>query len=362
MFTSSYNGIHDRRDRRPSIEKAAMSSRVSLLPGITASSGRSSGSSSTITQDSTRRSQSRAFKSSHGNLRSKKQKASKPVAEQQDTGRISLRSSCPKIDVFAFLDNNDSRVSLAQTTDSSSFRPSDPAKVAHLHHDDSDMESSTRSHHSDSGVSMTDGSPGPIDGCGPAKSVLSPLTEENHLVVSTRSSFRPDPIQRLSRSHIRNEREERFRSNSPRQEYGDNDPESFYSDFAGYSWEGLSTPITETRQSLEARSVPDSSGYDLLASSLDQPNAGVHPLPPLYRRFSKLNHRILLQMQDEIAEMEEELASIDEVDARYRVDRSGHSIPASRRLDWQWQGSALYARRLDVLGRIYAKVEQYSTC
>ena len=103
------------------------------------------------------------------------------------------------------------------------------------------------------------------------------------------------------------------------------------------------------------------SGYDLLASLLcTSQNPSRNSLPPLYRRFERLNHRILLQLQDEIAEMEEDLQHMDRVDACERAARQSRTAPASRRLDWQWRGNELHARRLELLGRIYLKVEQYS--
>jgi hypothetical protein len=89
------------------------------------------------------------------------------------------------------------------------------------------------------------------------------------------------------------------------------------------------------------------SGYDLLASRLAHKDDQDPALPPLYRRFSALSHRILLQLQDEIAEMETDLRQLDEADAHCRRDQ-----PASRRSDW---GSG----RLDLLGKIHVKIEQY---
>jgi hypothetical protein len=89
------------------------------------------------------------------------------------------------------------------------------------------------------------------------------------------------------------------------------------------------------------------SGYDLLASRLAHKDDQDLTLPPLYRRFSTLSHRILLQLQDEIAEMETDLRRLDEADAHYRRDQ-----PASRRSDWG-------LGRLDLLGKIHVKIEQY---
>jgi hypothetical protein len=59
--------------------------------------------------------------------------------------------------------------------------------------------------------------------------------------------------------------------------------------------------------------------------------------------------------------MEEDLAGLDAADVRFRRGSTGQIAPESRRSNWQWHGSELHARRLDLLGQIYVKVEQYST-
>jgi hypothetical protein len=91
---------------------------------------------------------------------------------------------------------------------------------------------------------------------------------------------------------------------------------------------------------------PPISGYDLLASHLSHPTT---PLPPLYRRFTHLQHRLLLQLQDEISEMESELRHLDDQDTYHR---QLHDLPASRRADWA-------SGRLDLLSKINMKLEHY---
>ena len=99
---------------------------------------------------------------------------------------------------------------------------------------------------------------------------------------------------------------------------------------------------------------PKLSGYDLIAAKLGQGE-----LPPVFRRFQKSNFRMLLQLQDEISEMEDELAALDLEDSKSRFNADGSTSPASRRISWEWTQSDLQARRLDVLGRLYIKIEQY---
>jgi hypothetical protein len=87
-------------------------------------------------------------------------------------------------------------------------------------------------------------------------------------------------------------------------------------------------------------------------------------LPPLYRKFETVNHRVLLHLQDEIAQLEEELHSLDEYEEKYRISVGRHEgtkpMPASRR-DARMQAiSSLYYRRTDLLEKLASKTAQYS--
>ncbi|KAJ9667881.1 hypothetical protein H2201_002067 [Coniosporium apollinis] len=107
------------------------------------------------------------------------------------------------------------------------------------------------------------------------------------------------------------------------------------------------------------------SGYEMVASRLSQqPSAEQgkteEHIIPLYRRFDGLNHRILLHLQDEIAEMEEELRLLDE--CIVQMDQMGpdcEARPASRRADTRY-GSEVHYRRTELLGRIFLKLGQYN--
>lgn len=108
-------------------------------------------------------------------------------------------------------------------------------------------------------------------------------------------------------------------------------------------------------------------GYGFLASRLSPSLDGNNDtrLPPLYRRFENLNHRVLLHLQDEIAQMEEDLRMLDEYEEMHRVaiaEQEGtKTLPASRRMDVQSQFySSLHYRRLDLMEALVHKTEQYS--
>ena len=106
-------------------------------------------------------------------------------------------------------------------------------------------------------------------------------------------------------------------------------------------------------------------GYELLADKLtelpkDESGHDEGKVLPMYRKFENLNHRVLLHLQDEIAELEEELRYLDECVAQASPGGElGHIQPASRRADARYGGELQY-RRTDLLGRVYLKLGQYS--
>jgi hypothetical protein len=104
-------------------------------------------------------------------------------------------------------------------------------------------------------------------------------------------------------------------------------------------------------------------GYRLIASKLSGPNKAGKKLdgpPPLYRKFEELNHRILLHLQDEIAELEEDLHVLDQHIARLMPPPPDKKpMPASRRAEARI-GGELHYRRTELLGRIFIKLGQYS--
>lgn len=96
-------------------------------------------------------------------------------------------------------------------------------------------------------------------------------------------------------------------------------------------------------------------GYGFLASNIHSKDDAL--LKPIYRKFETLNNRMLLFLQDEISEMEEQLKDLDDAIAHEGQSSLGRS--ASRRAEARLP-SQLQWHRLDLMGRIFAKVEQYS--
>lgn len=123
--------------------------------------------------------------------------------------------------------------------------------------------------------------------------------------------------------------------------------------------------ITPTRRR-DSSALQVSSGYGLVASHLTRSTTQEKDgFPPLYRRFESVNHRVLLHLQDEIAQMEEELHTLDEYEEMHRIataEQEGTKpAPASRRMEVQSQSySSLHYRRMDLMATLTLKTEQYS--
>lgn len=105
-------------------------------------------------------------------------------------------------------------------------------------------------------------------------------------------------------------------------------------------------------------------GYEALASKLSNHGTKSSSIKPIYRKFERLNHRLLLHLQDELAELEEQLHMLDDVDtqSRSRFDANGteiHIFPASRRAAAQ-AGGELEWRKMDLINKISFKLGQYN--
>lgn len=245
------------------------------------------------------------------------------------------------VDVFAFLVKDDEQPTSTPGVGESIYSGRDPSVL-----EESDNESIVRSQHSDSGVSMGDSSvyhpqqdpapghrlpPLPEDAQELGEPQVQPRDRPSH---SRRSRWKwPDVPPATHKYHMPNPN---MRTPSPEQ----------------IRMRPLQTPDDFDKEfCLPAR---DFSGYELVANKLARGE-----IPPVLRRFRTVNFRVLLQLQDEISEMEEELAVLDAADDRSRHNPDGSTSPASRRISWQWSQSDLQVHRLQVLGRLYIKLEQY---
>ncbi|PWW73187.1 hypothetical protein C7212DRAFT_359866 [Tuber magnatum] len=114
--------------------------------------------------------------------------------------------------------------------------------------------------------------------------------------------------------------------------------------------EDISQPQTPQTSQQSRRGPPPLSrrtGYPHVAQTLTN-----HPSLALYRRFSTLNHLVLLHLQDEISELESILAELDT--AEY-LSNAGLGL-RSRRV-----GSGGGTKRIQVMGAIAWKLREYNT-
>lgn len=79
---------------------------------------------------------------------------------------------------------------------------------------------------------------------------------------------------------------------------------------------------------------------------------------PIYRKFEVLNHRLLLQLQDELSELEEQLHRLDTTNTQTRRLQSS-ILPASRRAE-SLAGGELQWHKSDILSKIGLKLGEYS--
>lgn len=118
----------------------------------------------------------------------------------------------------------------------------------------------------------------------------------------------------------------------------------------------LSPQLPRSRKAIPPKDTAQKErGYSQLASAVSSQDDVV--LKPVYRKFETLNNRILLYLQEEIAELE---ASLEELDATITAEER-HAADAGRspRTDAKF-ASQLYQRRVELTERCASKIHTYS--
>lgn len=352
MFISVRDqGARRRRSLTYGVSKAARSSKLSLLSAIT---NLSHGSDDTVTQESYKRSSSSPVKRRRSSKRkTSKEKMPSPMPlplPKPNPEKVNKEKSTPKasVDVFEFLVEDESQDASTPRLVEQTEAVAEPCELPQT--EESDDESYVRSHHSDSGISMGSNSVCLTSGESVLDDRLPPLPEESQGNTDQEGQLIDLPTypRRLRlkwpevprATHKQHSTGPATRTPSPEQRRASipSNP---------------SIPETSEHDFALPKELP-LSGYDLVADKLAQGH-----VPPVFRRFKRINYRVLLQLQDEIIEMEDQLANLDMADTRSRLNSDGSTLPASRRLNWQWNHSELHAHRLEVLGRLYIKIEQY---
>ena len=298
------------------------------------------------TQESYNKSKSETPKRRRSTKRKKEPQRSKtPLMEAVGETISEGEEQHQDIDVFAFLVENGEEP-LSTASDVTTVRESVEAVAG-------DIDVSARSLHSDSGISMGDGS--------------VTLSQVNHVL--------PIPNQ-----HSTKEQDTTYRINS------------------GWTWPDVPKPMqppillaepthhwdvdyplhhtVEDRPNHSPHPVcftpdspisrhPSTSTWDRLAFDLSKPPES-SKLPP-FRAFSSSSEHVLLDLQQEVSALDAELKRLETyVEPSSHEDGSGS--PSDRRGSWQWSPtqyqhpSDLSALRADLSARLHVKLEQYCSC
>ena len=366
------------RSRKTAIKKKP--SEASMMSSATKTSNGSSGSNSTVTQESV----------SRPKLKSKQDASKKAALSRPSHRKTSSRTpnAMPSVeerpDVFQFLEKDgheeadavelegahvayQAHLEAISASSSSSSSPSSPHQhsypinyqrpVSYQPHPDSYRHSWNQdplppgSFHSDSGISVRSSSP----------------ERDSHLLPAGKGKGRAGGLYTQSAA---------IHGTSPTvlepfDQSPDMSPEAFYSlssrpTFQHSEYDPNYAHLPSQRdlvfsdekngpEELEASEPCDKSSDDLLANrASDDGNSAPRPM---YRKFGTLNNRILLHLQDEISKLEGQLHQLDsavsalrsssEEDARSTEDEPSMSIG----LEWQ---------RKELVGRIGAMLDQYS--
>ena len=348
------------KTKRPIVHRPLISpSLTSLFSSFTQSSNGSSGSGSTVTQDSVTkrpRAQKKTSRRSHGHSRH----LTRDGADQD------IHAGTDRPNVFAFMEEEEEgedgtqaprsrkadgpktmerrtrhgRQGIPPVAPESPVSTSSPFILEEIERFPP-RASSIASLHSDSGISIRGPSPerSPIQGH--KKSSSRSSTHKNHALTRTKS------VSSTSSTSSRLSRMEQLET-----------PESFYAK-PQVSQSPLARSQTKNQQAqTKPRGRPPASpqkhGYDFLTSCISATDE--EKIRPIYRRFETLNNRILMVMQDEIVTIEKDLAIVD----RQIADLEGSTPPpASRRSELQTP-TPMQWHRMQLVGMLIPKLSQYN--
>ncbi len=321
-----------------SMSQAARSSKLSLLSAITIQSTGSNGSSSTVTQDSYNKSRSETSRKRKAPKRRKETpRTQTPPMEAVEEAISEAEGQPGDLDVFAFLVKDEGMQRNAGENDATIKAATEDAT--------NDKHVSDQRLHSDSGISMDDGSI--VLGQAILKPLLSTLPEHQLLEQGESSQIRFDwtwpDAPRPKRSMMPAE-------------------PPYHYDGIGYPAAGVDhvTPSPQafcfTPDSRDSP-CPSRSTYDRLAPG--EASSG-SPCPPL-RVFTQTCRRLLVNLHQEVSDLESELKQLE---AYWSTTNQVGTEPAEssgRRGSWQWgqYPSDLSALRSDIIGRLHLKLENY---
>ena len=321
----AFRAQHYHRRGRTYTTRRISASQISLLSQLTRDSSDSRDSNTTITQRSYNQSTRNDAKADHRVLKKKLGRRAK--AEKMSARRNTTESDEQTPDVFQFLQHDSSN-----DADDTALPRGGRLSISCVSQVDLDKDSYRRPSLADSGISMGD-------------SAAESFHSERALRRPPSSQEETSGAQQKALSSPHVESRSRWSAHaSPVSQQVTNFTGPYDSDgvscFAGIEDSHFCILTADISQSLPTRSLQPltpvsefeqddasaTTGYDLIAAELGNANG----LPPLYRRFSRLSQRILLQLQDEIQEMEADLTRLDREDQRLRSRFNGRRLPSSR--------------------------------
>ena len=378
----SSTGTSYYRSRKVSARKTLQSpSKLSVISDITTASKGSDESNSTVTQESHSRSSRSGSKRRDSKQDLGKAKGPKKPSQESDTPETGeMRGP----DVFAYLENDEESENIVD--DGRRMEEYDTGRAHELHpseqfictpessiagddaaQDDSqatwrDEHLPSFTLHSDSGISVRSSSP----------ELDSPVMGYKRLGAGGAATSQQKPVlEQIDRSQGSSAHIPQMKNLPSLYEEIEANPEGFYrpSQPENPDRRHLHKPQRRPTNSVQllqqsARALPTGPrrpkatkriGYDLLSSNISTHSDAT--LKPVYRKFETLNNRILLYLQDELSELEDELRVADAAIAREAKQmgrrQTSRRVEAKMPSQLQWQ-------RLELLGRIFTKTEQYS--
>jgi hypothetical protein len=378
-------GSRNLRSKKTAIKKKP--SEASMISVATKASNNSSSSNSTVTQESV----SRKSRSSKQDPPRKNATTRPSVRKNSSRTSNTLPPVEEKPDVFQFLEPDDDEeaegaktaelegVALTQasleaasaasssSSSSSSSRSSRGHNHAFNHQSPTSFQNYHTDHrqawdndtnppgvfHSDSGISVRSSSPEPDSPVLPHRDIYGKgKGKEGSISIG------------LGGSRLPNSRVVEPFNGSP-----DMPPEAFYSISSRPDMKHTEYDSSESnrpcRQELDLDSEDDDeseeaqatndfakSAHDLLASMV--PSDEAVTLKPMYRKFDRLNNRVLLLLQGELMELEANLENLDKaIDGVGEESTKSAAIQDGSSVSQEWQ-------RKELVGRISLKLDQYS--
>nr|KMM73011.1 hypothetical protein CPAG_09300 [Coccidioides posadasii RMSCC 3488] len=276
-------------------------------------------------------------------------------------------------DVFQFLDNEDSEPS-GKALKCVERRYSEQGPASRPPEQDCSRKDSTAySFRSDSGISVRDHSPGRAsstvsgDEYQPPTPPDIPLDNMKWGLVRPLKSKRPGPMAGAYITDTESLLENPVTSSSFMDPSA---PESFY--YARHLPTKPASPKKKRpeRPSIDTAKATQHARRRSLSVSSPKSSPPEKPTPEsrprIYRKFDALNHRLLRHLQEEIIQLEEDLSTLDELEAAHQSPASARNSPRQKLLaakyhDLQIQDySVLHYKRTDLLEKVALKTEQYN--